>query len=83
MNKWIKVQDEKPSTPCLALDKFKQISIIHGYVAVEKNGKWRVFDSDCFDLAKMDFKTVVLDGQEAQVIVEVTHWMPLPELPND
>ncbi len=83
MNNWIKVQDEKPSTPCLALDKFKQISIIHGYVSLEKDGERHFFDSDCFDLGKMDFKTVVMDGQEAKFIIEVTHWMPLPEPPND
>ncbi len=79
----MKVQDEKPSVPCLALDKFKQISIIYGYVALEIDGEWHIFDSGCFDLGRMDFKTVVLDGQEAKIVKEVTHWMPLPEPPND
>ncbi len=76
---WISVKDR---TPCLAVDKFKQILFIRKSVSFRIDGERRAFDAEDFDLETMDFKTVMVDGKEVKLCTEITHWMPLPKPPE-
>lgn len=69
---WISVKDRLPAerVPVLIAYKGYNTGETHndGVASVDKNRTWRWWDGDC--------------AKEA-IVVEVTHWMPLPEPPKD
>ena len=72
MNEWISVKDSLPEidTPVLvAYIGYNSHSLMRdGVAAIDLNGTWGWWDGDC---------------AEETVCVEITHWMPLPEPPEE
>lgn len=69
---WISVKDKLPEVdvPVLIAYKGYNTGEVHndGVAAVDQNGTWGWWDGGY---------------AEETVVVEVTHWMPLPESPKD
>ena len=80
VQEWINSEEMLPQFPCLAIDvNGNSVFIPDGILTIkDKHGEW------CID-ASLAKEVRLIDGTKIDALIwenRITHWMPMPELPE-
>lgn len=80
-NEWISVKEKEPCVGSLVYDTEGQMSIATGIFSIKTKKETVYIEQTAMEV--LEFLFAKGDVKEAESIIHITHWMPLPEPPKE